>query len=307
MQQSLKELKAENAAKTESENTEIADDYQEEITPKEAEAEPVESAVTEEPSEDEGESQGEPEIESWMQSEEATHEDDQNSGFKPNHEAAKRRKQAQALKGQLKEKDTKLEELQKQVEMLQAGMQPKSQETEALTLPTREQFDFDDDAFDAATAKYYESLIDRKLATSKQASYQEQEQQAAMKRAQEAQSKSLSDHYERAQKLVDEGKVTEESYRNADLSVRNTLETMFPERGNAIAEGLIANLNNVGSDSEKVMYQLGVNPAKMQQFQNLLHSDPSGMSAMAFLGGLQNDISAPKKTKKQRTSTSKEN
>ena len=114
-----------------------------------------------------------------------------------------------------------------------------------------------------------------------------------------AKKKSLDDHYERAAKLVSQGKVTEESFKGADKTVRMTLEAMYPGQGDSSADALISTLDSLGAGSEKVMYQLGVNPSKMQELQSKLTADPSGMLACAYLGQLQAEIQTPSKRRSQ--------
>lgn len=296
---SLSELKAQNAAAEEETQVESVEDIQEEAQAEqtEVENEVVADSVEESP-DDEGE--GKAELESWQLSGDTeTPESESKGGFVPNHEAAKRRKKAQALKGELKAKDSELEELRKQVEALKAGNAPQAEQQVKLTRPTREQFDFDDDAYDAALEKYYDDKLEQKLASHTTNTNQQAQQQAQQQRAIEAQQKSLNSHYERAAKLVEDGKVTEESYRNADSIVRQSLESMFPEQGDTMTNALISTLNSLGDGSEKVMYQLGVNPAKMQELQNKLATDPSGLSASAFLGQLQSQINTPSKRRSQ--------
>jgi hypothetical protein len=299
VQITLDELKAENAAKEAEANNEPIEDKKEIIedeyveVKEESKADDVESST-------EDNAEKEAELESWQLTEDTeTSEDDQKSGFKPNHEAAKRRKQAKALKGELKEKDSELEELRKQVEALKNGNAPQAAAPKQLTRPTREQFDYDDDAYDAALEKYYDDKLEQKLSSHQSNTTEKQQAEAQQRKAAEAQQKSLDDHYERASQLVADGKVTADSYRSADTVVRQSLESMFPEQGDYMANTLISTLNSLGEGSEKVMYQLGVNPAKMQELQNKLTLDPSGLAAATFLGQLQAQIQTPSKRRSQ--------
>ena len=290
----LAELKEENAAAELAAKNNQVDEGKDSI--KDEYVEVDETVKTDDAkSESEDDDKQEVELESWQKTSEEN-DDDKTSGFVPNHEAAKRRKQAKALKGELKEKDSELDELRKQVESLQQGKAP---EVKALTRPTREQFDYDDEAYDTAIDDYYDKKFSQKLngqlQDNQEQAKQEQNKQAAIANQQ----KSLDSHYERAQKLVDDGKVTAEAYKNADKQVRESLEAMKPAQGDNIANALISTLNSLGDGSEKVMYQLGANPAKMQELQNRLMADPSGLSASAFLGQLQSQIQSPAKRKSQ--------
>jgi hypothetical protein len=230
-----------------------------------------------------------------MQSEEAeTSEDEKKGGFVPNHEAAKRRNKAKALRGELKEKDTELEELRKQVAALSS---PQAQVPQADTTPKLPDDLYDDDAM----RKYHNDMVafnksgfnQYKIDNERQA----REQQVVAK--QQAMNTSLDSHYERAQKLIDDGKITTESYQNADRNVRTALSAVSNGNGDQVTNLLISTLNSLGQDSEKVLYQLGVNPAKLQELQRLFSDDPTGLTATAYVGGLQKEISSPNKRRSQ--------
>ena len=266
MQITLDELKAENAAIEAKANNAPIEDNQEAIKDEYVEVEEeIKADEGEATPEDEG---GEkPELEDWQLTEDTeTSEDDQKSGFVPNHEAAKRRKQARALKGELNDTKDENEELKARIAALESGKQQPQAEASAkpLVKPTREQFDYDDDAYDEAIEKYYDDKFDQKLNSHSTNANQKSQQEAQQEALNKAKQKSLDDHYERAAKLVSQGKVTEESFKGADKVVRMTLESMYPGQGDSSTDALISTLDNLGEGSEKVMYQLGVNPSKMQ-------------------------------------------
>ena len=300
MAQSLKELKAENAAAEAATNDAPVKDKKEIIKDEYVEVvEQVKAEDTSSKPEDEGSQ--EVELEGWQLTEEAEASDDeQKGGFVPNHEAAKRRKKNQALRGEIKEKDSELDDLRKQVEALQSGTAPKvEQEQAALVRPTREQFDYDDDLYDAAVDKFYDEKLDRKIDSRTKDSTERATQANQQQAFADNQKKNLDAHYERAGKLVEDGKLTEESFRNADTLVRRALDSLNPGYGDALTDNLISTLNSLGDGSEKVMYQLGVNPAKLQELQNKLITDPSGLSASMFLGQLQAKAQTPSKRRSQ--------
>ena len=300
MQITLNELKAENAAiEAEASNAPV-EDKKEPIQDEYVEVK--DDIVTDAAggsTEDDGENKAT--LESWQLTEEAeASEDDQKSGFVPNHEAAKRRKQAKALKGELNETKDENKELLARIAALEGGKQPQvDTSVKPLVKPTREQFDYDDDAYDDAVEKYYDDKFDQKLTNHSTNANQKSQQEAQQQAIDIAKQKSLDDHYERAAKLVSQGKVTEESFRGADKVVRMTLEKMYPGQGDSSADALISTLDSLGEGSEKVMYQLGVNPSKMQELQGKLSADPSGMLACAFLGQLQAQIQTPSKRRSQ--------
>ncbi len=90
---SLKELKAQNATPEEVKEDLPVIDIKENITPEQIDVDNSSDADTNDLPDKLEESSEEKVLESWMQTEEPeTSEDDQNNGFVPNHEAAKRRR-----------------------------------------------------------------------------------------------------------------------------------------------------------------------------------------------------------------------
>lgn len=301
---SLKQLKEENAAKEEVKQDLPVDDIKEDVKDEEIEVDDSKVAANEEDESTEDGDKDKPEVESWMQAEDTeTSEDDQKTGFVPNHEAAKRRRQAQALKGDLKEAKSENEELLARIAKLEGGnaptLQPQELEVKLPPRPTREQFDFDDDAYDTAIDEWNDKKLDLKLNTHYQTNTEKQQQQTQAHEQKIALDKSLDDHYDRAAELVATGKVTEDSYKNADKMVRLSMNNLNPGKGDAITDAVISTLNSAGVGSEKVMYQLGVNPAKLQELQNKLVSDPTGLAAAVYLGQLQSQVQTPSKRRSQ--------
>ena len=281
----LAELKAKNAAEEEAEQeTEVVEVEEQQDT--KVTIAPVESTVEE--TEDEADEEEAEDVESWMQEEVATPDDDGDSGFKPNREAAAVRKK---LKAKLHEKDDELESLKAEIERLKSGSTTAPQ-TE-LKRPKLEDFDYDEEAYNAAMDDYYDKRVDTKL-ESKQSSQQQRE---AAERQKKALEEAVDRHYTRAAKLVEEGKVSEEKYTQADRAVRESFERIAKGNGDKIVDSLIKTLDSLGEGSEKVFYQLGVNPAKMQEVANLFATDPSGLSTVAYLGKLQASIQSPTKRK----------
>lgn len=277
---SLKELKEQNA---QDEATKVETEEVEQTT--ETVTAPTEEADT---NAADTESNEEVEAEVWMQTEKAN-SDDQKGGFKPNHEAARTRKR---LKAKLNEKDDELESMRAELEQLRSGrVEPK---TVALpSRPKREDFDYDDDAYDAAVDEWNDKKLDARLASHTQKSAETQQQETANNARAKQVETSLNGHYGRVEKLVGEGKFSQDAYDSAELTVRNAMERIHPNAGDQVTDNLITTLNSIGEGSEKVMYQLGVNPSKLLELQNKIASDPSGFTAMAYLGSLQAQISTP--------------
>lgn len=286
----LAELKAQNAATTEEEESKVTIDLPEtesEEVEEEQQAEPeaeAESEGDEKPEESE-------EVEDWMR--ESSDDDDEKPGFKPNREAAAVRKK---LRAKLHEKDDELEQLRQENERLKQSYQA----PEAEKLPPRpklEDFDYDEAKHEAALDDWYDKKAEAKAKQVMSSSQTEAQQREQAERNKKALEESVNRHYERAAKLVSEGKISEEKYTNADRVVRESFERIAPKQGDVIVDSLIKTLDSLGEGSEKVMYQLGVNPAKMQEVTNAFASDPSGLSAVALLGKMQASITSPVKRK----------
>lgn len=300
--QTLNELKAENEAIEAKANSETVEGKKEPIQDEYVEVkEDIVTDVVDDSTGDDDEN--ETTLESWQLTEEAeASEDDQKSGFVPNHEAAKRRKKARALKGELNETKDENKELLARIAALESGNNPNQTVSTEKAKPKKEDFWEHDDPDEA----YTDALVDWKIEknqvkeTARANDKATKESQTTQQQAIEvAKQKSLDDHYERAAKLVSQGKVTEESFKGADKAVRMTLEKMYPGQGDLSTDALISTLDSLGEGSEKVMYQLGVNPSKMQELQSKLTADPSGMLACAYLGQLQAQIQTPSKRRSQ--------
>lgn len=305
---SLKELKAQNAA-SEEENKNVNVDKSQEVNKDEyVEVDKSNAEVKDKPKSTDNVDEDKSEIESWMQTEEPeTSDDEKKGGFQPNAEAASRRKQNKALRGELTDSKDENAKLLKQIEILKTGKAPEEQKQDELApRPTREQFDFDDELYDEAMDEWHDKKLDIKLNSHTKKANDESQRNQNIKSQQDLITKNLNSHYDSAQKLVDDGKITEESFRNSDTVVRRSIEALFPKRGNQMTDAIISTLNTLGDGSEKVMYQLGVNPAKMQELSSLLTSDPSGLTAMGFLGQLQANVTSPNKRRSQAPSPGSE-
>lgn len=286
----LEELKARNAAESEveSEPEQVEEDTKVTI---DAEPEPEE---TEEEVAEETETEQSEEVESWMQEGEEAAPSDDESGFKPNPAAAAVRKKLQA---KLHDKDEELERVKRELEQLKSGSQSPAQAEKLPPRPKLEDFDYDEAKHEAALDDWY----DKKAEAKAKSVFNSNQSEAEQKRQAEAAKKALEDatnrHYERAAKLVQEGKVSEERYAQSDRAVREAFDRVKPGNGDIIVDSLIKTLDSLGEGSEKVMYSLGVNPAKMQEVLNAFASDPSGLSAVAMLGKMQASITSPIKRK----------
>lgn len=281
----LEELKAQNASAVE--------ETVEEEAVEQPESEAEDHGETEEQQEEQPEAEESEEVESWMQEDVASPSDDETeSGFKPNPQAAAVRKK---LRAKLSEKDDELEQLKQRLAQYEQG-QPQQQE-QAQQLPPRpklEDFDYDEAKHEAALDEWYDKKAEAKAAQVYQSSQSKAEQEAAQRKAQQAREEAVNRHYERAEKLVSEGKVSEEKYQLADRAVREQFDKLKPGQGDAITEHII---DILGDGSEKLMYSLGVNPAKMQEVANVFANDPSGHATIALLSRMQAKLLSPEKRK----------
>ena len=299
---SLKELKAENAKLEETNDDVIVDDVKEDIKDEYVEVDDNDKVVDKESDDSVDASKDEVETESWMQTEDAgDSEDDTKSGFVPSAKHAAKRKDFKSLKADLRDTSDENAELKARIAALEGGNTPQAQAPKPTlgARPTREQFDFDDNAYDVAVDEWNDAKFDLKLNERLTTNQQSNNQEQAQQKAQQALQNNLSDHYERASKLVESGKVTAESFKSSDKMVRLSLDSMSPGNGENITNSIISTLNSLGEGSEKVMYQLGVNETKMSRLQSLLITDPSGLSAVAYLGQLHSQVQTPSKRRSQ--------
>lgn len=282
MVKTLDELKAENAAaeltetETETETTPIVEEEVEEEVE-------TEGAGTE--TDDLGEDNQEEVLEPWMQTESETSE------TVPVSVLAKTRSK---LKAKVSERDDEISKLRQELEQLKNGSaQPqKAVSNELPPRPTREQFDWDDDAYDQAVdewqLKQFEAIQQSKQQESNVAK-QQQEVQDRINQATES-------HYQRAEKLVESGVISSDAYLKADTAVRKSLDDLYQGQGDQVTDAMIMQLNSLGEGSEKVMYYLGQNPSALKTLKEKLQSDPTSMQAMLYLGTLQSKVtSAPTK------------
>lgn len=270
----LAELKAENAAADETVTEEVETTIPEQVEEAEEIIDEPEEAAEED--DDSGESQESEPVEAWMQSEEE-------SETVPVSVLAKTRSK---LKGKIGEKDDEIEKLRAELESLRQPQQQQQVQSQLPPRPKREDFDYDDDKYDAAVDEWQMQRFQQQHVQQSQQSQQtaaQQQQLDAIKQASDS-------HYHRAEKLVGEGLVTAESYNKADTAVRNVFESQFPGQGDVVTDAIISQLSTVGDGSEKVMYYLGGNPTALRALKDKLAADKTGMQAMVYLGSLMNKV-----------------
>lgn len=274
MEMTLEQLKAENetapaatnAAETVEEETEL--DAAPDVEP-EGEAEGTEAAETE----------------AWMQTDEQASEEGKK--FTGRDIAAAKR----PLKAKLTEAKSEIEQLRAEIEQLRnAGVQQAPVQAPA-SLPKRPKladFDYDEGLYAAALERYEDAKIEAKLATVHQTTAQRQQVDAARQALEEA----INEHYSRAEKLVETAGINPDVYRQADLTVRQTIESIMPGMGDTVTDHIISVL---GEGSEKVLYNLGRSDQKRAKLQSLLMQDKSGLKAATYLGELKATLTSPQK------------
>ena len=279
MAKTLEELKQENAEAEALESTEA----QTVLEGEEVEADEVEAEESEEVAQTESEETEETELEAWMQAEEQTSDDDH--GVPVAKHASMRNK----LKGTIREQESEIDQLRKQIEELKGSSSPAPSVRAASELPTRpklDDFDYDEDKYNQAMDAWYDAKLDVKL--------QSTQQQTQTAQALEKLNSDVDRHYERAEKLIAETGIKPELYRDADTAVRKAIEAVRPGTGDQVADFIISTL---GEGSEKVMYYLGRNEAAKASLQAKLVNDPSGLQAMAYLGQVSAKVTTPVKSK----------
>jgi len=281
-QQSLDELKAENA-KTEEEAATKPQTVEVETEVKAAEVIPVvvaEDSGTQPDAETDADKTVKTEDESWMAS------DESNAGGEiPNSAWKAAREQYKAKLGKVNEDhDSEVARLTAENERLKNGTT-----STKLNRPKREDFEEHEDPEDA----YIEALTDFKIEQNSATQTAITTEDNATQRQQSLQQdidNDVDQHYGRAAKLADATNITAELFSSSDKTIRTAIDAVRPGFGDVIVDGLIANL---GEGSEKVFYSLGVNEARRDKLTSLLTTDPSGIKAAMYLGTLKAELNAP--------------
>lgn len=281
--QSLADLKAENE---ESEAVEPA-------TPQEVEETEEEEAVeveTEELEEEAETPEGETvpaETEAWMEdgTDNATPKEVPLSALQAVRSKLKGKNTE--LKGENSDLRNELDQLKAQIAQGQPAAQPQAAPTVA---PKLEDYDYDEGKYQQAMAQHYQGMINTTVNSNQQ---QQAQQAAAQKQINDIEQKS-KEHYQRAQALVTKHGINPEVYGQADRKVREAIEQVLPNQGDATTDRLIS---IIGEGSEKVLYAIGRNEAELDKVRAKLISDPSGLTLMAYLGQKNAEFSMPAKKK----------
>ena len=272
----LEELKRQNDA-AEPEDT---------VTPQVTEELEEDELAAEETEETEGDAElpdddaEETEVEAWMQS------DSQES-----HDSVPltaHTKLRSKLKAKIGDRDDEITALRAELEAFKHNQSAPQQV--ATKRPTREDFDYDDDKYDAALDAYYMAQMDSKLGSVAQKTQQSEQQNRVMQQTEE----SVGQHYQRAEKLIKDSGITPDIYQAADRSFREVIESVLPGMGDNVTEALIA---RIGNGSEKVLFAFGRSTERKNELAKALRDDPTGIQAAILLGRKAAEFEMPGKKK----------
>lgn len=192
------------------------------------------------------------------------------------------------LKGRVSDRDREIDRLRQENEALRQGKKPEAgPDTPATSLPPRPRRDDfltatdPDAAYDAAIDEWNDRKLDQRLAKFRQTTSEQQQQSEQQRQVQQA----VDQHIDRAAQLVADKFITAEEWTDADAFIRQSVEMISPGNGDNAVDAFITRL---GAGSEKVIIALSRNAQYMDEFRHSLRSDPSGLAAMAYLGGLKN-------------------
>jgi len=220
---------------------------------------------------------------SWMadESDGDSDEDDEKKGVPvATHVRVKHK-----LKGKINEQDALIAQLREENQQL--AQQPVA--PMALNPPKRprnsdfgtdDEFETAMDAYDDQNREYMAQFASHNTVQTQKVQQQESET-----------NKAVDDHYERAEKLVQENSINPEVFKQTDTMVKSIIESVMPKAGEQIFNHLVT---LVGEGSEKTMFYLGRNKAAQNEFHRLLAQDNSGLKAALYLGRITERIGGAK-------------
>ncbi len=287
----LEDLKRENAnTEIESETVTGGDQLVLDDASNEGELNIDSNALDENESTPEGEG-GSEEVESWMVSDEQTSQESEHESGVP---VKKHVQVKQKLKAQINEQESELQSLRREIEALKSGKPQQQSTVKAETLPrpksadyTNEYNEFDSDKFDQAL----DSWTQKNLEIQQQ---QSETNQAEQKFKQELEG-TVNAHYERAGKLVSDGKVDSADFQSKDLAIRTSLNALQPGKGDELGDWLIGQISLVTKDSEKLWYKLGASKNALDEVIQAFAQPDGNSRGVAKLSELAQTITNPVK------------
>ena len=199
-------------------------------------------------------------------------------------------KQKVKLKDLRSEKDSEIEELKKENELLRSSVNTSADDS-VLIRPKLSDFETDDE-YDKAMDEYEIAREERLARRLLQKNTQNEQQEKLIRRVET----EVNNHWERAEEFVGKHNISADVYRNADLKVRDAVKAVVPNGGSNTVDYFIS---NIGSGSEKVIMYLGTKDAELAKLQSLLIEDPNGHKASTFLGEIKAKINLNIKSNKK--------
>lgn len=185
------------------------------------------------------------------------------------HVAMKRK-----LKGKLRDSDEELQALRTENEQLKQSSAPAT----VVDAPKRPKLDdFETDAeYDTALEKFEN---ERTKALFDNAREQEK-QKSAGRKFQERVTASVDSHFDRAAELVEKHSISPEVYQQATETVRGAMDDINP--GMKTFDTFVDVMR--GYSSDKTVFSIGRNKAKLAMLKETLHDDKSGLRTAFILG-----------------------
>lgn len=302
--QTLDELKAENATEVEKPTAEDGHDTptgdEANLTASESEEDTSGDAPGVTTQGDESEESSDdptPEQEPWLSDDEEpkgnakpiTHQD---IAAAKRHQKAKLERRHQTELDELRAEN---EALKRSSAPLQAQAAPAPPKDTLPPKPVLSDYDHDDARYESAVDDWINKKIDLKVNSTVTQAQQETQRATYEYHAKQALERSVEAHYTRAADMANKHSISAEVYKEADLSFRNAIETVYPGKGDALADEFIANMDE---GSEKVVFYLTrkQNAGALSTFQSHLMSDHRGLKPLAFLSKLNGEVAAQSKT-----------
>ena len=194
----------------------------------------------------------------------------------------------QKLKGRLNQKDSEIDQLRQEINQLKSTPPTSTPTTSApVAMPKPDDF-YDSKDPDGDYQRALNAWVNRSVDDKLKAHIETQQHQSQRQQLDGRISQGLDRHYDRAARIVSEGIITEDEYRDSETLLRQSVDMIAPGRGDAYVDSL---LGRIGDGSEKVVISLSRNASHMTAFQQALRDDPTGITAATFLGELKGKFS----------------
>lgn len=183
------------------------------------------------------------------------------------HVAMKRK-----LKSKLRDTDSELQELRAENERLKQSTTPTS--TSELKRPVESDFDTDDEYL-ASLEKYEADRLNALLVSNQEKQNRKRDAEKFSNRI----AASVDSHLDRAASLIEKHSISPDVYHAATETVKTALDDIHPGMNS-----FDLFLDVIGEGSEKTIFAIGRNKAKLAMLKETLHDDKSGLKAAFLLG-----------------------